>query len=102
MKKRTLIISLIILLVGYLTIFVLSDRSNNTNTAKITTQQENKYMLKEFNGMLALFENDLSQPKEIYNISISSFPEEDVVKLKKGIVVNGADELNRLLEDYTS
>ncbi len=102
MKKRTLIISLITIIIGCLAIFVLFGRSNDTNIAEITTQQENKYMLKEFNGMLALYENDLSQPKEIYNISISSFPAEDIMKLKKGIVVNGADELNRLLEDYTS
>ncbi len=101
MKKRTLILSLLILL-GCLTIFILIDERNNTNTAETTTQQEIKYMLKEFNGMLALYENDLSHPKEIYNISISSFPEEDIKKLKKGIVINEADELYRLLEDYTS
>lgn len=101
MKKRTLILSLLILLCC-LTIFVLNDERNNAKTVEITTQQEIKYMLKEFNGMLALYENESSQPKEIFNISISSFPEEDIKKLKKGIIINEADELYRLLEDYTS
>ena len=103
MKIRKFIIILVLLSICIVTFAHLNKNEEKTKIQITTTTKcETKYTLKEFNGMLAVFENNSSKPREVYNISIKSFPEEDVIKLQKGITVNNEDELNKLLEDYTS
>ena len=61
------------------------------------------YILKDVDGIITIFvldENEDATIKEKTAILTEYLPEEDVLKLKEGIRVNGKEELNKTLEDY--
>lgn len=60
-----------------------------------------EYVLKDYNGNLAVFSPDNDSPIEILDINTSAFPEKDRQSLKKGIKVFSEDELFRLIEDFS-
>ena len=62
--------------------------------------RETKYYLKDYNGMLAIFEGDRTIPLEVLKVSISSLPERDIEKIKKGIFADSLNEIISLAEDY--
>lgn len=60
------------------------------------------YTLGVWEGMLAVFEGDAAFPMKLYEVAVASLPADEQARLREGISVNSADELQRLLEDYTS
>lgn len=63
--------------------------------------EASSYILREYNGRLAVFENKEDIPEEILDVSISIFPENDIIKLREGITAESRDELMRLIEDFS-
>lgn len=64
---------------------------------------EEHYLLKELDGYIAIYtldEQENETLKEKTTILVNYLPEEDVIRIKEGIRVNGKEELNRTLEDY--
>lgn len=60
------------------------------------------YTLGVWEGQLAVFEGGAPFPQKLYEVPISSLPPAEQEKLKAGISVANIDELQVLLEDYTS
>jgi len=60
------------------------------------------YYLRDFEGMLAVFMADSTEPFQIYEIFTDSLPPEDSQRLRFGIGARDELELQRLIEDYTS
>ena len=61
------------------------------------------YVLREYEGKIALFQNRADGREEIYKIyeiSISLLPESDREKLKEGIETESLSEALQLVEDY--
>ncbi len=71
------------------------------STTEFPEQSEHYYILKEYEGKLALFESEEITPKEIFDININIFPENDIKKLQKGILAENEEELIRLIEDFS-
>ena len=104
MKKHLIIISAIILLGIFLIVSATKKSTNVIYYDKETTdyqQEEIKYVLKDYNGRIALFYESKEKPIEVYNVFTSSLPETDAQQLEKGIAVT-EDELNKVLSDYIS
>lgn len=59
-------------------------------------------LLGVWEGKLALFAEGMDTPDEVYDVFISTLPEEEQARLEKGIVVQSEEELAGWLEDYTS
>lgn len=103
MKKHIYIIIIILAFA----LFVSARNLKNTEKAvkaseEQTTQSDNDYYtLKDYNGRLALFFSEEEKPREIYEILTDSLPETDAKRIKNGITVN-ADEIEKILADYTS
>lgn len=74
-------------------------KSNHQTTNESTSAV---YTLSEYKGRVAVFYNNNSSPDEIYDSFLDSLPEDDAVALKEGITVFSKEELQQLLEDYTS
>lgn len=79
----------------------------NKNKSSITTnktelRQEYKYILKEFNGKLAVFKIDKKEPEMILDVSIDRLPEIDIEQLKIGLKIKNEKELNDRIEDFIS
>ena len=72
-----------------------------TENVNQTEQFSVSYTLKEYNGFLALFLNENSEPQAIYSVCIESLPQTDINLLSQGITVSDLSSLQQLLEDYT-
>ncbi|MBQ8727005.1 MAG: hypothetical protein IJY83_00760 [Oscillospiraceae bacterium] len=70
--------------------------------AETIVSEEKYYILKEYNGKIASFYYDDEDPIDVFDVSVNSFGEYDKQALYKGIVAYSEEELNRLIEDYTS
>ena len=104
MKKHLINISAIILLGIFLIVSATKKSTNVIYYDKETTdyqQEEIKYVLKDYNGRIALFYESKEKPIEVYNVFTSSLPETDAQQLEKGIAVT-EDELNKVLSDNIS
>lgn len=80
----------------------LPQTSSVSESSNSTSQSEEFYILKEYNGKIAIFSSSSDTPTEITNASVSKLPKEDQQSLKAGIKAKDKDELNRLLEDFCS
>ena len=98
MKNHIAIISTI--LVNVTAVTNAASDEKETGTINIT-ERETRYILKDYNGRIALFKEKEIKPLTVYNIFTNSLPEADIKMLKNGITVK-ENELERLLEEYTS
>lgn len=65
-------------------------------------KEDYAYLLKEHKGKLAVFFPGEKQPREIFEVYISTLPEYDQQQLGEGLPVKDYEELLRRLEDYSS
>ena len=102
MKKHYIIITVIIL--SGILFFVSGTKNPITRVNQETTKPQHSelnYLLKDYNGRIALFYQNEEKPIEVYDIFTNSLPEKDAQRIKGGITVS-TDELNNLLSDYIS
>ena len=60
------------------------------------------YLLKAYDGKLAVFTKDLVQPDLVFDIYIKTLPAFDQEQLQQGIRVQTYEKLTSLIEDYIS
>ncbi len=77
-------------------------RKNLETTIVIETQPAVGYILKEYNGELAVFRGDSDTPYKLLGVPVSIMSDYDRKLLEAGIFTESQSELNRLIEDYTS
>lgn len=73
-----------------------------SNVEKEATSNIVTYIVKDFNGNIAIYEVSSDTPYKVTDVPISSLPMADQETLKKGIKVSGENELQALLEDLCS
>ena len=109
-----------IVLVALGAVFFIAKKENNTtqhntysthekNSVSATeppkdepTQKNSGYIIKEYKGNIAVFENGEKMPFRTTCITVSELPEADRNLLKKGICASSREEMNAILEDYCS
>ena len=101
MKKHILIITLILSASLIFSAVTLNNAKATSKNVKSSETQEKIYILKDYNGRIALFEEGKSIPLEVYDIFTKSLPEADSEIIKDGLTVNQAD-IQKLLEEYLS
>ena len=75
---------------------------SDTPTPAPESRSSLTYVVKNFNGNIAVFESGAAEPFKITDVSINTLPYNDQNNLEKGISVNSKEELNSLLEDLCS
>lgn len=60
------------------------------------------YLLRAYDGKLAVFTTDLVQPDMVFDVYVRSLPEYDQQQLSRGVRVETYDKLTALIEDYIS
>ena len=60
------------------------------------------YVMKEYNGYLAVFEYGSDTPKEVLSVLITDLPEYDQRELSRGLAIYSEQELQQRIEDYDS
>lgn len=109
-----------IVLIALGAVFFIAKKENNTdqhtsysshekNSVSATEPQKNEpskknseYLIKEYNGNIAVFENGEKAPFRTTCINVSELPEADRNLLKKGICASSREEMDAILEDYCS
>ena len=106
MKKLIIISSCIVLMCFIVSFGVLPTIKSHSNESIPESQSSSSsslsYVVKDFNGNIAVFENGKNSPFKITDVPINSLPYADREILRKGIAVTSKSELNRILEDYCS
>lgn len=60
------------------------------------------YMLRTYEGKLAVFTDDPVTPDMVFEVYVRTLPEQDQEELRLGIPVKTFEELNALVEDFIS
>ena len=63
---------------------------------------EYPYLLRTYEGKLAVFTTDLVHPDMVFDVYVRTLPEYDRLELEKGVRVESYDKLTALIEDYIS
>lgn len=97
---------ILFMLAAVVATFLSCDRKEDVS-AETPTQAEQAteyktYVVREYDGMVAVFEKGNSTPLSVTDTYVSSLPEGDRTGLKEGMEVNSEDKLRRLLEDLCS
>lgn len=101
MKQIFFIITSVILLISVIISASLSSENQPSN-AHENLPQPVTYVLKEYDGKIAVFENDADIPFRITDVYVKNLPQEDRLLLCEGIHAENDSELALLLEDYCS
>lgn len=72
--------------------------------AEKETEEEAEYqfMLKEYEGRIGIYPYDGDQPVQVLDVQVKYLPDYDQILMAEGIPVKSYQELNSLIEDYTS
>jgi len=65
-------------------------------------QREYLYLIKEYNGRVAVFGEDSDIPEMILDTFVRHLPAYDRIQLREGVRVYSLHELEARIEDYTS
>ena len=86
-------------LVGGSAAYVASAAGSVLEATEQTAAQLSCYVLREYNGSVALFSDDGTEPIAQYSTPIDDVNPADAALLKEGIRLRGLTEVSRLLED---
>ncbi len=84
------------------TALAVSSKSDSETLPSETSRYVALYTLGEYDGKIALFKKGGSMPIEIYDVFVSSLPEEEKDKIREGINADSDGEILKIIEDYTS
>ena len=79
--------------------YVASAAGSVLEASEQTAAQLSCYVLREYNGSVALFSDDGTEPIAQYSTPIADVNPADAALLKEGIRLRGLTEVSRLLED---
>lgn len=101
-RRRLLpVIIAVLLLIGsamWVSVLLPDNADKRSQPSPPPVQQQ----LREWEGKIALFEGDATQPTEVYDVVIASLPGEEQQRLRDGIIIENEEMLAGLLENYTS
>ncbi|MEE1281712.1 MAG: BofC C-terminal domain-containing protein [Acutalibacteraceae bacterium] len=87
------------------TLFSCDNDDNISNITPTEIQQATDYqtyIVREYDGMVAVFYNGQDKPVKVTDRYISALPQQDINELKRGIQVDNEENLRKLLEDLCS
>lgn len=101
--KKLIIATLSILIVCTAINFaVITANSYDNESESEETTGNRTYIIKEYNGMVACFEEESDEPFLITETKVIDLPPIDRKMLADGVEVVGAKAFSRVLEDYRS
>ncbi|MBE6707752.1 MAG: hypothetical protein E7578_00745 [Ruminococcaceae bacterium] len=80
--------------------FPVSGKVQTGNSVPVSVNEQ--YILKEYDGRIGVFLYGDTQPVRIVEVYVMFLPEQDRIKLRDGIIVNGKMNLETLISDFSS
>ena len=103
--KRIFIMSYIVLCLSSFLCLMFNTKPTKEPIRQSSEEQkvDVRYTVKAFNGRIAVFKNDSTNPSYILDSpKIYDLPDFDQKLLNEGIVTDSEEELSEILEDYDS
>lgn len=79
-----------------------SELSSEKIVEEDISEENYKYLLKNYDGKLALYFYGEKNPEKVFDVYIKTLPEYDQIQLDDGVFVESYEKLLVLLEDYSS
>ena len=100
----TAIVALAVAVVSIPAAIILPPRliAQGKGTASSSAQSQCGYIIKEYDGQIAVYCEGNENPMQILNVYTETLPSEIQQRLKTGIHVKSRDELLQMIENYTS
>ena len=79
--------------------------SNDINRRSLRNDSDicpDYFTVKEYEGKIAVYKNNENNPYIVYDAYVSLLPDQDIQRLKEGIVTDDKKYLQSVIEDYTS
>lgn len=94
---------IILLCTGLFAVVLLCIYLPAKNTAPQNEQMtvSDTYILREYEGQIAVFSDDSEMPVKVFDTAVSDLPKSDRELLELGITVETPEELQKLIEDFT-
>lgn len=70
--------------------------------SSLSNAENYPYLLRAYEGKLAMFTTDLVEPDMVFDVYVRTLPQVDKEQLERGIRVESYDKLTALIEDYIS
>ena len=100
---RCILISLCALVIlGLSAVFSLNAGETPTAANEVTETAVPKYTFSQYQGQLAFFERGFAMPVEIYDVYLEMLPVEEQQRVINGIPAQTDEEIQKIIEDYTS
>lgn len=100
---RCILISLCALVIlGLSAVFSLNAGETPAAANEVTQDAVPKYTFSQYQGQLALYERGFAMPVEIYDVYLEMLPAEEQQKVIDGISAQTDEEIQKIIEDYTS
>ncbi len=64
-------------------------------------QTDTQYIMRDYDGRIAVFRNGEDYPEEVFDIFTSSLPQEEWERMINGIAIKDNQELQEMIEAYT-
>lgn len=94
---------LLCVVTSFIAIPLINQKSVDYNNSQVDTPNVSlSYIVKDFNGNIAVFEAEASAPFRVTGVSTSTLPKADQERLQDGIPVANQAELVAILEDFCS
>ena len=101
MRKKAIPLLFLASLALIITVIFIRPEKNNVEITSESTVLC-RYIIGEYDGLIALFENGSEKPKKVYPVFASSLPESDYERIKSGIKAENEDIAAAILDDYLS
>lgn len=86
-------------------LYALTGNDNNSETENkqsTVSPAAQTYVVRDFNGKVAVFNCSSNEPLEVYDTDTASLPDTDKRYLSEGIYADTDEELETIIEDLTS
>lgn len=101
-KVKTAFFSAICVFAFALLFAMINNDKNSIGNKDPGAEAKDYYTVAEYDGKIAVFKNEENIPLEIFDSYAAVLPEADRELLRNGIRVNSTEELQKIIEDYTS
>lgn len=70
-------------------------------TAALPGSTDTEYIMRDYNGKVAVFREGANTPDEVFDVFTNSLPPDEHERLINGITIQGDEELQKMIEAYT-
>lgn len=104
MRNKTFlfVVFAVIVITVFGVLFVMLNKDFDEKVIENPYIAEEYYTVTEYRGKIAVFKNSESVPVDIFDVYVSTLPQHDRTQIEEGIRIETPEELQKIIEDYTS